>query len=214
MRRPNRFLVVARIGGQQVRVACRDPGRLRELLVPDARLLVAPSAAPDRRTAYTLFLVGLGRQWIPLVPALANRVFDAALRGGGVPGLAGARVVDREVAHGRSRFDFVLSWRGRRLVTEVKSVTLVEGRRALFPDAPTARGARHVRELTPLGRGAAVVFIVQRPDADSVSPHAANDPEFAAAVAEAARAGVRLLAYTCRVSRQGVALDRRVPVML
>src|SRR6266571_7061087 len=142
LERPNRFLVLARIGGRRVRVACRDPGRLRELLVPGADLLVAPGSAPGRRTAHTLALVRHGRGWIPLVPSLANRVFEAALRRGAVPGLAGARVVGREVVHGRSRFDFLLDHRGVRLMTEVKSVTLVLGRRALFPDAPTHRGAR------------------------------------------------------------------------
>lgn len=217
LERPNRFLVAARVGRRRVRVASRDPGRLRELLFPGAELLVAPADNPGRRTAFTLTLVRQGRRWVCLVPVLANTILEAALARGGVPGLAGARVLAREVRRGCSRFDLALSHRGSSLIAEVKSVTLVEGRRALFPDAPTARGVRHVRELTELrGRGCrtAVVFVVQRADADSVSPHRGNDPAFARALEDAARAGVRLLAYTCRVSPSGVSLDRRIPVVL
>lgn len=217
LERPNRFLVLARMGRRRVRVASRDPGRLRELLLPGAELLVAPAAGPGRRTAYTLMLVRHGRRWISLVPALANRILESALARGGVPGLEGARVLRREVRRGRSRFDLLLARRGSSVLTEVKSVTLVTRGRALFPDAPTARGTRHLRELTEVrrrGGASAVVFVVQRPDARSLSPHADMDPAFARALAEAARAGVRLLAYTCRVSPAGVTLERRIPVVL
>jgi sugar fermentation stimulation protein A len=103
------------------------------------------------------------------------------------------------------------------VLAEVKSVTLVEGDRGLFPDAPTARGARHVRELSALarrGEPSAVVFVVQRPDARSVTPNRATDPAFADAMAGAARAGVSLLAYTCRVGPAGIRLEGRVPVLV
>jgi sugar fermentation stimulation protein A len=215
--RPNRFLVHARIGGRRVRAACRDPGRLRDLLKPGARLLLAPSADPRRRTRYTVVLVRKAGRWVSVIPALANRIFESALLRGGVPGLRGARLLAREVRHGRSRLDFQLRHRGQPLLVEVKSATLVEGRRALFPDAPTERGARHLRELTAFARGggrASAVFVVQRSDARALVPHAGNDPVFAAALQEAARAGVRVRAYACRVTRRGVSLLRGIPVEL
>jgi len=215
--RPNRFLVVARVDGREVRLASRDPGRLRELLAPGASLLAAPASDPARRTAYTMTLVRRRRRWICLVPALANRVFESALRRGGVPGLAGARVLAREVAAGASRFDFMLDHQGRRVLTEVKSVTLVSRGRGLFPDAPTARGTRHLRELAAVRRAggdALVVFLVQRGDAAAVAAHARIDPHFARALEEAAAAGVRLQAYTCAVSPAGIRLERAVPVLL
>lgn len=215
--RPNRFLVHARIGERLVRAASRDPGRLRELLRPGARLLLAPSSDPRRRTRYTVMLVWKGRRWVSVVPALANRIFESALLRGGVPGLRGARVLAREVKHGRSRLDFLLQHRGEPLLVEVKSATLVEGRRALFPDAPTERGTRHLRELTALarqGRRAGVVFVVQRSDARRLAPHGGNDPAFAAALSEAVRAGVQVRAYACRVTRRGASLVRRIPVEL
>jgi len=215
--RPNRFLVHARIGDRLVRAASRDPGRLRELLKPGARLLLAPSSDPRRRTRYTVVLVRKAGRWVSVVPVLANRIFEAALARDGAPGLRRARVMGREVRLGHSRIDFLVVHRGRRLLIEVKSATLVEGGRALFPDAPTERGARHLRELLAWSRGggrAAVVFVVQRSDAFALSPHAGNDPGFAAALRDASRAGVRVLAYTCRVTRAGISLARRIPVRI
>jgi sugar fermentation stimulation protein A len=126
-------------------------------------------------------------------------------------------VVAREVKQGRSRLDFLLWHRGEPVLVEVKSATLVEGRRALFPDAPTERGTRHIRELTALarqGRRASVVFVVQRSDARRLAPHAGNDPAFATALSEAARAGVKVRAYVCRVTRRGASLVGRIPVEL
>jgi sugar fermentation stimulation protein A len=217
LERPNRFLVIAEVRGRRVRVASRDPGRLRELLRPGVRILVAPTSDKTRRTVATLCLVRKGARWVSVVPTLANRLLERALDSGGLPGFGRTRVLAREVARGRSRFDFLLSVRGARTLAEVKSVSLVRRRKALFPDAPTARGARHLRELTELrraGRPTAVVFVVQRGDADSVAPHRETDPGFAAALDEAARAGVRLRAYTSLVSPAGCRLDRRIPVVL
>jgi len=214
--RPNRFAVIASVGGRHVRVASRDPGRLTELLQPGVRLLLAPAPLGSaRRTSYTVVLVRNGQRWVSVVPALANEVLVSALARDRVPGLRGARVLAREIRHGRSRFDLLLLHRGRRMLVEVKSATLVEDGVALFPDAPTVRGARHVRELTERvrrGGRAAIVFVVQRDDARALRPHAGNDPAFAAALEEATRAGVRVLGYACRVTRQGVVLERRIPV--
>ena len=180
------------------------------------RLLLAPAPSGSaRRTAYTVVLVRNGQRWVSVVPALANEVLVSALARNRVPGLRGARVLAREIHHGRSRFDFLLLHRGHRLLVEVKSATLVEDGVALVPDAPTVRGARHVRELTERvrrGGRAAIVFVVQRDDAGALRAHAGNDPAFAAALEAAARAGVRVLCYACRVTAQGVTLDRRIRV--
>lgn len=214
VRRPLRFLVLARRGRRLVEAACRDPGRLSELLVPGAHLLLAPAEPGRRRTAFTLMLVRHAGGWVSAVPVLANALLAAALARSGAAGLRGARVLAREVALGRNRVDFLLRHRGRRLLTEVKSATLVERGRALFPDAPTVRGTRQLRELARHGAGALVVFVVQRADASRLSPHAALDPEFARALREAARAGVGLKAYACRVGARGIRLARRIPIEL
>ncbi len=214
--RPNRFAIVAEWRGRRFPMASCDPGRLEELLRPGARLLAIPAAAgAARRTECTAALVRHRGAWVCLMPALANRVLAAALARDGAAGLRGARVLAREVGHGRSRFDFLLRHRGRDVLTEVKSVTLVEDGRGLFPDAPTARGARHLRHLAAHARrggNTLLVFIAQRHDAASVAPFRARDPAFTAAFDEAVAAGVRVLAYACRVAPAGVTLARRIPV--
>ena len=198
-------------------VASRDPGRLDGILVPGARLLLAPSTTPGRRTAFTLTLARQGDVWVCLVPALASRIVHFAVGRGGLEGLKGAEVIEREVTVGGSRLDFRMRHRGRPLLVEVKAAAFVEGRRALFPDCPTARGTRHVGELTAArrrGEDAALLFVVHREDADSLAPWTAVDPEFTRALRRAHRNGVRVLAYTCRVTPEGCTLARRIPVEL
>ena len=213
--RPNRFLLWADIGSRRVAVASRDPGRLDGILVPGARLLLAPSANPRRRTAFTLTLARQGQSWVCLVPALASQIVHFAVARGGIEGLKGAEVIQREVVSGHSRIDLLMRYRGQPLLVEVKAAVFVAGRRALFPDCPTVRGTRHVRELISArqrGHPAALVFVVHREDADSIAPWSAVDPEFARALRDAHEHGVRLLAYTCRVTPQECTLRRRIPV--
>jgi sugar fermentation stimulation protein A len=213
--RPNRFLLWADVGRRQVPVASRDPGRLDGILVPGAQLLLAPSASAGRRTAFTLTLARQGDVWVCLIPALASQIVHFAAERRGIDGLKGAEVIQREVMSGASRIDLLMRHRGRPLLVEVKAAVHVEGRRALFPDCPTARGARHVRELIAArerGHPAALVFVVHREDVDRIAPWSAVDPDFSRALRDAHRHGVRLLAYACRVRPEGCTLVRRIPV--
>ena len=151
------------------------------------------------------------------LPVGSDRVVEAALGEGALPGFARARLLRREVPHGDSRIDFLLESGRRELLLEVKSVAWACGRRGLFPDAPTARGRRHVEELTRYrlaGGRAAVVFLAQRSDIDRVSPHPLVDPGLARALREARRAGVAIRAYGCLVGERGVRLVRELPVEL
>jgi sugar fermentation stimulation protein A len=224
LERPNRFVVHARLASGLRAVAhLADPGRLLELLVPGRRLWLRPAAGPLRKTRWSAVLVespdssGL----VSVDTTLPNRLVARALEMDALEELRGWRLEKQEHTIGHSRFDFLLRRRRggpgpRRMALEVKSVTLVEGRVGLFPDAVTARGARHVRELTALRRGgewaAAVLFVLQRPDADSIRPEAAIDPDFARAVVEARRAGVRFLGRRCRVDLMSLTLGGAVPV--
>jgi len=210
--RPNRFIVMARLGGGRV-VRCHmaDPGRLRELLLPGVELRLRPAApGAARRTAFSVALVRAPmppRPWVSLDTTLPNRLAEDLLRQGSIRGLGGCVQLRREVTHGRSRFDFLLSpKKGGDMFIEVKSVTLVEKGVARFPDAPTVRGTRHLLELTghlQAGGRAAVLFVVQRPDAASVRAHAGTDPEFARALAAARRAGVLLRGVRYRLTAAG-----------
>jgi sugar fermentation stimulation protein A len=123
----------------------------------------------------------------------------------------------REVPLGESRVDFRLQMPSGITWIEAKSVTLVEDGLALFPDAPTARGIRHVRELTGAvrqGDRAAIAFVVQRPDARRLAPHDRADPAFGEALRAAAESGVDLFAWTCQVNRETITVAGQIPVDL
>lgn len=221
LERPNRFLIRCRIpghdGDQDVHMA--DPGRLRQLLVPGARVWVQPAASPSRRTRWSAVLVETseGGEVVSLRTTLPNDLILRALQDRALSELDGWSLLRSEWTHGRSRFDFLLeNEAGRRLVLEVKGVTLVEDGAGRFPDAVTARGTRHVQELTAIAREgtmeAAILFVLQRGDADSIGAARSIDPRFADALAEARRAGVRLFGRRCLVSLEEVELAGPVPV--
>ncbi len=240
--RPNRYLVHVQLDdGAVVHAHCADPGRLRELLLPGVTVYVSPAPprpdrapkgaapkGPARKTAWDLRFVEHPEhgQLISLDTRVPNRIFAEGLQTGFFPAFTSLREVRREVplplldtlppAGPHSRIDFRLTdAAGCVTWVEVKSASLVVGRTARFPDAVTARGRRHLLELAAFARRgarAAVVFIVQRPDADAVEAHRATDPGFADALAEARAAGVLLLAATCRLSTTEIHLDRLIPV--
>jgi len=216
--RPNRFLTVVRLeDGTQVEAHLADPGRLTGLLEPGMPVWLANRDGAHRRTAYDLILAQQNGHLVSLDTRTPNRLVTAALTAGDIPELAAYADWQPEVNYGQSRLDFRGRNPNRDCLVEVKSVTLVRGRRGYFPDAVTARGARHVRELTQAraeGYDAAVLFIAQRGDVDSVSPADDIDPAFGVALRAAADAGVRLLAYTCRVTTSEIALGHPVPVLL
>jgi sugar fermentation stimulation protein A len=143
-------------------------------------------------------------------------VFEALQEGRLTP-FTGYPQVRREVVFGESRLDLLLQGPPGRCVVEVKSVTLVERGLGLFPDAPTERGRRHVQTLAQAvakGYRAAVLFVIQRPDAHACAPNDSADPAFGAALREAVAQGVEAHAYICRVTRQEVRIWKPVPVCL
>ena len=216
--RPNRFVVHAELPGRGDVVAhLADPGRLRELLVPGRRLGLRPEPpSPTRSTEWTAMVVEsvAGGAWVSVNTTTPNRLVELALRSRVLEELAGWRYVRREVRFGGSRLDFLLeNDAGSHLYLEAKSVTLVEGGVALFPDAVTARGARHLEELIrAVGEGheAAVLFVLQRPDADRILAARHIDPLFSDTLARAQQAGVRVLGRRCAVEWTGIRLGGRV----
>ncbi|MEM7132314.1 MAG: DNA/RNA nuclease SfsA [Chloroflexota bacterium] len=227
LERPNRFRIAAKLqdSGEVVNAHCPNPGRLQELLIPGATVYVSPATNPARKTGYDLRFVEHPEHGtlISLDTRLPNDVAEEGLQNRCFEPLASFTTIEREVtiasAHHsvQSRIDFRLkNSQDQQLWLEVKSVSLVQGRQALFPDAPTERGRRHLEELVHRvkeGEQAAVLFIVQRPDADEVRPHWETDPQFAQALMDAKAAGVTLFAYTCRVTTEEVQIDRAVPVI-
>jgi sugar fermentation stimulation protein A len=204
--RPNRFIVHAVSGeGAHLRCHLADPGRLSELLVAGAELRLR-AAPPDsnRATEHTVALVRAeSRTWVSVEATRANDLAEQLLSRGRVRGTGPVRSLRREVRSGNSRFDFLLRndvepdlW------VEVKSVTWAERGSGRFPDAPTARGRRHVEELiekVDRGDRAMVLFVAQRGDVRVVAPFREIDPEFARVLRRARQSGVLLRAARFRL---------------
>ena len=213
LERPNRFGARVEVNGRVETVHVKNTGRCRELLVPGAAVYLAESQNPRRKTRFDLIAVEKGGLLINMDSQAPNQVAEEALPAL-FPGLASFR---REVAWGASRFDFALEAAGQRWFLEVKGVTLEEGGAALFPDAPTQRGQKHLRELCRCqeeGYRACVLFVVQMETARYFTPNRATDPAFAAALEEAAAQGVRLLAISCRVTPRSLSPGAPVEIRL
>ncbi|MFQ5466025.1 MAG: DNA/RNA nuclease SfsA [Thermodesulfobacteriota bacterium] len=183
--RPNRFTVVCRLGTRRIKAYLPNPGRLRELLLPGAGLFLAGSTNPGRKMDRTVVAVERDGRVIPLHTHRTNAVAEYLIGRGGVPGLEGAEVLKREVTVGRSRFDLLCKRGGKDILVEVKSCTLYGERVAMFPDAATLRGRRHMEELAALSasggarvRGA-VLFVVYNPGLEYFLPDYHTDPAFA-----------------------------------
>lgn len=218
VRRDNRFRVAVEVKGKTVAAHLPNSGRLTELLTPGRLcwLVEFPDVA-QRKTRFDLKLVEYGGVSVSVDARLPNSLIAEAVAAGQLVPFRGYDHVSREVQRGGSRLDFCLSKPASTCWVEVKSVTLVEDGTARFPDAPTPRGARHLRELSAAVQGgaqAAAVFVIQRPDAQRFTPHTQADPAFAAALREAASAGVDVHAWTCEVGTQAIAIATQVPVEL
>lgn len=223
--RPNRFLVrcelclpQAESGRRTVDAHLPDPGRLKELLIPGCKIWLRPASSPHRKTKWSAVLVETPdkRRLVSLDATLPNRLIEKAIIAQALEELAGWTLVQSEFSMNRSRWDFLLkSADGEQLCLEVKSVTLVENGTARFPDAVTARGARHVRELMALsqkeGWQSAVLFVVQREDATRIQVAQAIDPHFARVLEQARQAGVRIFGRKCQVTLQKITLSTAIP---
>lgn len=237
VKRRNRFAVEARVDVQnrvretkpapsravsdesgQLLLHLPNSGRMQELLVPGTPALAALDGGGARKTDGTLLLVYYNERWVSVDARMPNKLFERCLIGEFFPMFRDYDQWRAEVAWRQGRIDFMLRSSDDSvppLLVETKSCNLVEDGLALFPDAPTERGARHLRELIEAvqdGYRAAVVWFVQRDDAHRLAPYREADPAFADAVADARTAGVELHAYRCRVSPEGIEVLDEIPV--
>ncbi len=213
--RPNRFIALAEIGGAEQVCHVKNTGRCRELLLPGAQVFVAKAENPKRKTGYDLISVYKGDRLINIDSQAPNRLFAEWVQQGGL--FHDVTLLRPETTYGASRFDFYIEAAGRKIFAEIKGVTLEENGAVFFPDAPTERGVKHLRELTAaLGEGydAYAVFIVQMKGATRFSPNDNTHPAFGAALRQAAAAGVRVLAVDCSVTADSIQIADSVPVVL
>jgi sugar fermentation stimulation protein A len=216
--RDNRFRAVIQLGDKCFYAHVPNSGRMEELLVPGARVWIRKSDNPLRKTLYDLLLVEKEGVKVCINAHLANDIFAIWLQKGREFPFANFRKIYREKTIGKSRIDFLLEFSGYNYLVEIKSVNLVEDGVALFPDAPTERGAKHLEELIAFNNNndqkAAVVFIIMRDDACSLLPHDRMDPLFGNTLRRAADNGVLILAYKCFVTEKGVNFAGEIPVIL
>ena len=212
--RPNRFIAHILIDGQDTVCHVKNTGRCKELLTPGAAVWCEKSDNPTRKTQYDLIAVQKGRRLINMDSQAPNKAVHTWLADGGLGEIENLKA---EFTQGNSRFDFSFEKEGKRCFLEVKGVTLENSAICAFPDAPTERGAKHLRELTALkkeGFGAYVLFVIQMKDVLYLHPNDDTDPAFGTALREAAKAGVQILAMDCVVTPDTMTLQNPVEVKL
>jgi len=215
LERLNRFLARVEVDGREVDVHVANSGRMKELFVPGWRVLVRPVSGNHRKTKFDLVLVDMGNALASADARMPNPLLAEGVANGHLQQFAGYTDMRREVIFGDSRLDLMLEGPLGLCYIEAKSVTLVTNGIGLFPDAPSTRGAKHLRTLETVleaGHRAAVVFVVQRPDASAFATSDPSDPDFADALRSALAAGVEAYAYNCEVTERSIRLDQALPI--
>lgn len=213
--RPNRFIAKVELEGREETVHVKNTGRCRELLVPGCTVYLEKSGNPARKTAYDLIAVEKGELLINMDAQAPNKVFGEWAAAGHFR--EGLTLLKPETTWGKSRFDFYWETGEEKGFVEVKGCTLEEEGLAMFPDAPTERGVKHLRELTAAQREGCrctVCVVLQMKGCHAFCPNERTHPEFGQALREAAEAGVEVLALDCRVTPDSLVIDAPVKVLL
>ncbi|MCK5153488.1 MAG: DNA/RNA nuclease SfsA [Spirochaetales bacterium] len=215
MERPNRFIVIAETSAGQIRAHCPNPGRLIEILTPGCKLIFQKSDNPKRKTPYSLVAAYYKDKVIPLNSVMANKAANELV----IPMLfPNAEKVRPEQTFGKSRFDFLIQEGKQKTYLEVKSCTLVEEGRAMFPDAPTTRGSRHINELMEIEKNeentkGRVLFIITHEDAEVFTPNIHTDPNFAFTLKKALKSiQVDFSSIKCEANGTASLVNLKVPV--
>lgn len=197
--RPNRFIAHVLINGVEETVHVKNTGRCRELLLPNAEVRLAVSDNPNRKTKYDLVAVYKGKLgWVNIDSQAPNKVVQEWLE------TQDYTLVKPEYVYGDSRIDFYMVKDQQEYLMEVKGCTLEIDGIGYFPDAPTERGVKHLKELTKartLGYECIIAFVIQMEGVSEVRPYISMQPEFGEALEEAKAAGVKVLFLQCEVGR-------------
>ena len=207
--RPNRFIAEVEVDGKLEIAHVPNTGRCRELLVDDAVVWLKPSDNPNRKTRFSLHFVENKGVLVSLYSQQANSIVYDAIVDGKIKELSGYSIHQREKTVDNSRIDIYLANENEECYVEVKGVTLIIDGEARFPDAPTERGAKHLKELIKLkkeGIRCCVFFLIQHPIGKFFRPNWENDPNFSQTLNDAYDAGVEILVYRCDNRLEGIEL--------
>jgi sugar fermentation stimulation protein A len=219
VRRYKRFLADVELAdSEKLTVHCPNSGSMLGCSEPGSPVMVSRSDNPGRKYPHTLEMVQAGSTWVGVNTSLTNKLVREALEKKAVKDFGRLDLITQEVkTSANTRLDFLLEREGTRIYMEVKNCSLVENRAAMFPDAVTARGTKHMHELVSLkqqGHKAAVFFCVQRGDADYFMPAHHIDPVYAETLTNAASEGVMVLAYQADVTPKAITIVKKLPVKL
>ena len=213
--RPNRFIAIVEIDGKLEKCHVKNTGRCKELLIKGVVVYVQEASNTNRKTRYDLISVLKGDRIINMDSQVPNRaVYDWIVEGNYFKSITH---IQREKTFGRSRFDIYLETDNKKVFIEVKGVTLEEDNTAMFPDAPTTRGVKHINELTRSieeGYEAYVIFVIQMEGIEKFMPNDRTHPEFGDALREARDKGLNILAYDCIVKPDSITMKDEVAIDL
>ncbi len=213
--RPNRFIAHIMIDGREEVVHVKNTGRCKELLLSGAEVYCARSDSTSRKTAYDLVTVKKGSRLINMDSQAPNAAFKEWAASGKFIGETD--FIKPEYKWGNSRFDFMLRQGDKKILAEIKGVTLEIDGSCYFPDAPTERGIKHINELISAaeeGYETYIVFIIQMEDVSFFSPNEITHPQFCEALRRAGDKGVKILAYDCLITENSMEIRDKVPVIL
>ncbi len=213
--RPNRFVAKVSIDGEETAVHVKNTGRCRELLTEGAEVWLEKSSNPDRKYQYSLVTVKKGVRMVNMDSQAPNKAVGEWISEGGL--FTDVKLVRPECKYGNSRFDFYVEHADKKAFIEVKGVTLENDGVVSFPDAPTERGSKHLRELCEClkdGYEAYAVFVIQMKDVLYFTANEEHDPVFARTLRKACDEGVRILAYDCLVTEDEMKIGDRVEVKI
>ena len=213
--RPNRFIAEVEIDGNIEIAHVKNTGRCKELLTEGTTVYVQKSDNPARKTKYDLITVVKNGMLINMDSQAPNKVFGEWVSQGNFA--ADVDLIKPECKYGNSRFDFYIEAGGRKIFAEIKGVTLEEEGIVMFPDAPTERGVKHIKELCECvknGYEGYIFFIIQMEQCKYFTPNKATHPEFAEALKKARECGVNIKAMNCNVTKDELIILKEVEIKL
>ncbi len=218
--RPNRFIATVFVDGKEEFVHVKNTGRCKELLIKGAKVYLSVSDNPDRKTKYDLIAVEKITKnktiLINMDSQIPNDVTEEWLKANNIL-FSSKAVIRREVKYKNSRFDFYIEDGDRKVFLEVKGVTLEKGGVAMFPDAPTERGIKHINELMSClndGYEAFILFVIQMKGVNEFAPNDITHYAFGEALRNAAKKGVKILAVDSVVTKETIFIDEYIKVNL
>ncbi len=208
IKRYMRFLAdITLDNGDVVTAHCTNSGSMKSCLETGAEVYLSLVNDPARKTKFTWEMIKINGDWVGINTSNPNIIALDWIRAGIIPVLEGYTSVEREVKFGDSRFDIFAKNEHEECFVEVKNVTLKEGNYALFPDAVTSRGQKHLEtliEVKKTGRRAVMLYIIQRTDVEIFSPASKIDPDYAGKLRKAFDSGVEIIPFQVKVSPQGI----------